>query len=353
MKSLRHIWIDFENTPQVYFFSPIIECLKSRGFDFTLTARPFSQTKELADHLGLPVSVIGSRKIYDNYYLKAFLITLRGLRIALAMVHRRPLLCLSHGSRGLAIASCLLGIPHIGFFDYDHSDTDLFHKIMHHVYVPQVAIENFYKVKKNVYSGFFRPYPGIKEEVYIAGHKFEQNVLKDLNIPNSSVRVLCRPPGVTAHYSNIESERLFELVLNRAINDNNVHLIITSRTSKESGFYRERYQELSSVHVLNELKDGLSLINEVDLLVGGGGTMNREACVLGVPVYSVFKGSMGSIDSWLADKGMMKFVNKIEDVNSIPFVPRSRRKNSNVSTEALDYIVSSIEKDYETITAEA
>jgi predicted glycosyltransferase len=44
----------------------------------------------------------------------------------------------------------------------------------------------------------------------------------------------------------------------------------------------------------------LSLVWNADLVVSGGGTMNREAAALGVPVYSIFCGRLGAVDRELS-----------------------------------------------------
>ena len=46
----------------------------------------------------------------------------------------------------------------------------------------------------------------------------------------------------------------------------------------------------------NRAFDGLNLIWFSDLVISGGGTMNREAAALGVPVYSIFRGKIGGVD---------------------------------------------------------
>ena len=45
---------------------------------------------------------------------------------------------------------------------------------------------------------------------------------------------------------------------------------------------------------------GLNLIWFSDLVISGGGTMNREAAALGVPVYSIFRGKIGAVDRYLS-----------------------------------------------------
>ena len=40
-----------------------------------------------------------------------------------------------------------------------------------------------------------------------------------------------------------------------------------------------------------------------DALVSAGGTMNREAAVLGTPVWSIFEGPLGAVDELLVARG--------------------------------------------------
>ncbi len=54
--------------------------------------------------------------------------------------------------------------------------------------------------------------------------------------------------------------------------------------------------------------DGRSLVAFADLLVSAGGTMNREAAVLGTPVWSIFEGKLGAVDEQLAREGRLRFL---------------------------------------------
>ena len=51
--------------------------------------------------------------------------------------------------------------------------------------------------------------------------------------------------------------------------------------------------------------DAQSLIAYSDLVVSAGGTMNREAVALGVPVYTIFSGRMGAVDEGLIAAGRL------------------------------------------------
>ena len=51
--------------------------------------------------------------------------------------------------------------------------------------------------------------------------------------------------------------------------------------------------------------DAQSLIALSDLVVSAGGTMNREAVALGVPVYTTYGGRLGGVDEWLIREGRL------------------------------------------------
>jgi predicted glycosyltransferase len=91
--------------------------------------------------------------------------------------------------------------------------------------------------------------------------------------------------------------------------------------------------------------DGLNLLWHSDLVVSGGGTMNREAAALGVPVYSVFRGTIGAVDRHLQKQGRLILIETREDVTSkITFTYRDKRAGRSVpSSPALTCIVDHIE----------
>jgi predicted glycosyltransferase len=63
--------------------------------------------------------------------------------------------------------------------------------------------------------------------------------------------------------------------------------------------------------------DGRSLVAFADVLVSAGGTMNREAAVLGTPVWSVFEGKLGAVDELLAREGRLRFLTDPAEVELV------------------------------------
>jgi predicted glycosyltransferase len=76
-----------------------------------------------------------------------------------------------------------------------------------------------------------------------------------------------------------------------------VHAVVLPRTAEQREFVRGL--ALPSVIVPERAVDAQSLVALADLVVSAGGTMNREAVALGVPVYTTFGGRLGGVDEAL------------------------------------------------------
>ncbi|HYJ92428.1 MAG TPA: DUF354 domain-containing protein, partial [Pyrinomonadaceae bacterium] len=92
--------------------------------------------------------------------------------------------------------------------------------------------------------------------------------------------------------------------------------------------------------VLKHAVSGLDLADAADLMISGGGTMNREAVLLGVPVYSIFSGKLGSIDARMEEDGLIIFIRQPADVSKIKLRQRRRSlKSRPVITDRVERFV--------------
>src|SRR5258706_15207527 len=99
------------------------------------------------------------------------------------------------------------------------------------------------------------------------------------------------------------------------------------------------------MRIPEKIVDGLSLIWYSDPVVSGGGTMNREAAALGVPVYSIFRGKSGAVDRHLQKEGKMVLIETSADVqNKVLLQRRDRNAAANGGARsALSDIVREVE----------
>jgi hypothetical protein len=121
---------------------------------------------------------------------------------------------------------------------------------------------------------------------------------------------------------------------------------------------RDRWPNLFSdgkLRIPEKVVDGLNLIWHSDLVISGGGTMNREAASLGVPVYSIFRGKIGAVDRYLSNAGRLVLIDNIEDLQTKVLVARRERPTTpqNRQSAALNSIVEQIVASVESLRGPA
>src|SRR5919202_6780402 len=102
----------------VLVFRPIVERLRARGHEVTLTARDYSQTVELLGLHGMSAAVFG-RHGGASRKEKALALARRTRAMRSFADGRGFELALAHGSNDLALAAAMLRIPAANTFDYE------------------------------------------------------------------------------------------------------------------------------------------------------------------------------------------------------------------------------------------
>ncbi|MDL1958259.1 MAG: DUF354 domain-containing protein [Deltaproteobacteria bacterium] len=337
----KKIWIDLDNSPHVMFFKPIIEELDKRGYQVMLTARDCFQVCSLADLFNLHYKRIG-RHYGKSKTLKVAGLFIRAIQMAPIVLRQKPDLALSHGSRAQMLLASVVGIPWIVICDYEHVKLLPFIRATKLI-VPEVIPDT---VLKN-HSRLVRKYPGIKEDVYVPNFKPDSRILSGLGIPGEALVVTIRPPATEAHYHNPESEELFEAVIDFLGHNPNLHMVLLPRNEKQMILVRQMWPQWCNngkIIIPEQVVNGLNLIWHSDLVVSGGGTMNREAAALGVPVYSIFRGKIGAVDKYLADSGRLTLLESVEDVRTkIILAPYHRpAKPEHTNRTALERIIDEV-----------
>jgi predicted glycosyltransferase len=322
-RGARTIWIDLDNSPHVPFFAPIIEELVRRGYTVVLTARDAFQVRELADLFRLDYKLIG-RHSGRNPVRKVAGLCLRALQLAPTILKARPDLAVSHGSRSQLIASTLFRVPSLSLGDYEFSrGSALIHPTWH--MCPEVIPDT--ALRRGDEHRTIR-YPGIKEDVYVPRFLPDPHLRASLGLREQDLVVTLRPPATEAHYHTAQSDELFAAALEYLGQRGDVKLVVLPRTDKQTQVLKAVWPDLfgdGTLRVPDRVVDGLNLIWHSDLVISGGGTMNREAAALGVPVYSVFRGRIGAVDRYLSMKGRLVLLESPEDVRTKVRVVRRAR----------------------------
>ena len=324
------IWIDLDNTPHVPFFKPIIRELEKRGHTILLTARDAFQVCELADKMGLKPIKIGHH-YGKNRFMKVWGLGWRSMQLLPPFLSCQPDLALSHGSRSQILLCNLLRVPTVMIMDYEFAETPWLLQPRWEI-VPRVLLDANLQCK---HPERVRSYEGIKEDVYAPDFKPDASLVKLLGLDPSNLIVTVRPPANEAHYHNPESELFFVEFMKRLVATPDTKAVLLPRNKNQEAQIRKDFPDWFSgdkVIVPKEAVDGLNLLWHSDLVVSGGGTMNREAAALGVPVYSIFRGKIGVLDKQLQKDGRMILIEKIEDVGNK--IALKRREKSLTQADA-------------------
>jgi len=349
----KRIWIDLDNSPHVPFFVPIIEELERRGYPTFITARDAYQVVELLDLHQLSCKTVG-RHYGKRKALKAAGGLYRGLQLARVAMRENLALAVSHGSRSQLLAATLLRIPSLVIFDYEFV-TPWTTVLPTWVMMPEVIFSK----KASHHNGRTLKYPGLKENVYLNRFSPDPSIRSRLGVANGEIMVTVRPPASEAHYHKPESDELFRAVIDLLSQKPDVRTVLLPRNERQANSIRSSWPELfnsGKIIIPDHVVDGLNLLWFSDLAISGGGTMNREAAALGVPVYSIFRGTLGAVDGYLSETGRLVMIEKPDDLGSKirfrrwdrPVTPA--RDQTNTLSAIVDNVVSILESKHPATT---
>lgn len=304
------IWIDLATAPQVHFFRPIIGELEKRGVGTLITTRRFTETVPLADRSGFPHTVLGAHG-GKSLLRKGVMIALRSIQLAKHIRGDEIRLAISHGSYSQALCAKMTGIPFITFQDYEgHPGNHILCRVAKKIYVPTMFDQTELR-RYGASDTLIETYMDLKERVYLSDFVPDSTILKRLDIRQNEILVTVRPPSSVSTYHRFENP-LFDELLSFLSSQENLKVVLISRGQTQKEIYQSK--NLPNVIIPEGVIDGPNLIFHSDLVAGAGGTMNREAVVLGTPVYTLFGGKMGSVDRNLINKGWMRRIQSIEDI---------------------------------------
>jgi hypothetical protein len=286
----------------VLVFRPLIRLLREDGQEVEITAREYAQTLQLLELHGLEAEVIGRHGGRSRLGKARSLVSRLG---ALRRWARRRSfdVALAHGSHELTMTARRLGIPSATTFDYEFAwlQHQLGCRAATKVVVPD-AIPPERLARYGAEPPKLLQYEGLKEEYYLADFEPDKDVLAPWGLDPAKVLVVLRPPPDVSLYHR-HSNPLFPQTLTFLGERDDVHAFVLPRTPEQRDYVRRL--GLPSVIVPEQAVDAQSLIALADLVVSAGGTMNREAAALGVPVHTTYGGRLGGVDEQLIREGRL------------------------------------------------
>ena len=343
VKKNKYIWFDLITPKSVLFFKPIIEKLKKRGKNILITAREGQDYKEVVDLLRLYNLEFINRGTFGGGDLKdklhASINRQKELMEFITRYDVEKLVCLS--SVDAVRVAFGLGLSVYNFYDIPLSDykTDfkkalpqarltipLSSKMFKPFVVPDEVILRFGLEKDQIVE-----YNFIDPLIWLKDFEFDKKYVKDFykkyGIDRNKFTVLIREEEYKASYVNKKYPFLYE-TLPDIYKRFNANIIIIPRYESE---YLKK--EFPFAYVIEEKIILQHLLKDVDLFIGGGGTINTESCFLGTPTIST-RSFISHYDKWQIDNGLMVWTNNKKEL--IEYVKKAKEKKLIPNIKVLD-----------------
>ncbi len=297
------VWIDCSNSPHPLLFAPVARRLEQGGHEVMVTARDNAQTAELARERWPAVITIGGASPRRRFSKGATLCE-RVADLRRWAGRARPDVALSHNSYAQIVAARSLRIPAVTAMDFEHQPANhLAFRLATTVLVPEALPVDLIRRQGGGTAKLVR-YPGLKEALYVGDFEPDPGIIGKLGLGRRPrVLAVARTAPTRAVYHS-SSNPLFEQALRTICAQEGAVCVVLTRHAEQIAAI-ERLA-LPNCIVSRTAIDSRSLIYAADVMIGAGGTMTREAALMGIPTWTLFAGKTPAVDTWLESRGMLR-----------------------------------------------
>lgn len=337
------VWIDIVNSPHVRFFNGIIKRLKADGHEVLITARDFSNIHDLLEIFNLEYTSIGDHGV--SLEEKLLSSTKRAYELSKFIADKNIDVAITKHSIELPRVAFGLGIPNIFVLDNEHAiaANKLTLPLTSKLIIPEI-FDVWNTIQFGMNPNNIVRYNGTCEVTHLEDFEYNENIIEDLglNITHEKI-ILMRPEPALASYLDADCTKSVLTPIVESLKDIADILIIPR--FKTQG---EIFKDVENVHLIKTPVDTFSLMKKADLVIGAGGTMNRESALLGTPVISCYPGKQLSVDTYYINRGLMKRSKNLDEIIELSKkLLYEKEENPILETDNLiDLIVDEIYKTY-------
>ncbi|MCC7552895.1 MAG: DUF354 domain-containing protein [Methanobacteriaceae archaeon] len=303
------IWIDISNAPHVRFFKDIIKYLEDQGEDLIVTARDFGDIHKLLNMYDIDFISVGKHGV--SLYDKLKENTARLNELVDLIYPENVDVALSKHSIELPRIAFGLGIPSLYVLDNEHAlaANKLTLPLCDTIVSPKI-IDMWKLMEFGADPNKILSYNGTSELLHFKSFDFNENIFNDLNLDLKLQKtILMRPEPSLASYLDADCTKSVLLPIVKALKDY-ANILVLPRFKEQAKIF----EGIENTTILTPPLDTSSIIKKCDLVIGAGGTMNREAAILQTPVISCYPGKTLSVDQFYIDQDLMYRSNDLDDI---------------------------------------
>ncbi|MEM1644421.1 MAG: DUF354 domain-containing protein [Ignisphaera sp.] len=298
---VKTIWLDVLTPKQAMLLGTIATKLKSKGYNVILTTRNYDYTHAVLKNLGLEFISIGG---YGDTLISKLLEEINRMKSLVEVVGDKFDVSIAYPNPVAARIAFGLNKPYIALTDSPHSEVvsrlslSLARYVVFSKCIPISTIESFiYKRKTELIQ-----YNGVDEVEWLKDVYPDPNYIRSLDLEPYSY-VVARPPEVKASYYRYNgATSIFSLIINRIL-DLNLKLLYLPRYSDDPLIQQLRTRKNVIIPSTTQGVIGYNVIYYALAVITGGGTLAREAALLGTPGISLFPEEL-YVDKCLQELGL-------------------------------------------------
>ncbi len=306
------VWIDLVNSPHVRFFKSIIDYLKAEGEDVLITSRKFGDIHKLLALFKIGHISVGKHGVSLSQKLEES--TKRSYELSRLISNEKPDVAVSKHSIELPRVSFGLGIPSVYVLDNEHAlaANKLTLPLCNKIIIPE-AIDTWDVLKTGADPNNLIRYNGTSELTHLKDFKYNDKIFEDLNLNLEKQKtILMRPEPALASYLDTDCKKSVLSPIVDALEEY-ANILVIPRFKEQ----QQIFEDDPDVTLIKPPVDTFSLMKKCDLVIGAGGTMNREAALLGTPVISCYPGKILAVDKYYVDQGLMKRSTNLDEIIDI------------------------------------
>lgn len=323
------IWIDMKNAHEPAFFKKMMDFLREKGCDIIVSCRGNTEVPELVANYLTDFKVIG-KHTEKGMKQKLFFFIARNIGLLFGIPHFD--VSLNFISANAIQTAKLRRKPVISFTDNDFYTywNKLSLKYIDYLIVPE-AVSEKNLVEQGAKPDSIIPFPGFKEEIYIADYCPDETFQE--KIPFQEY-VVVRPEALACEYIRTGTGSItYELV--DAFQREGLRVVYLARYKDDP----IRYRNLSHVFIPPQPLNGLDLCWHARAVLSGSGTLSREAACLGIPAVSFYPGDdLLSVDRHMVEQGLVFHSRKVSDIIRCVLNSDKRKLDLDRCKKVRDYV---------------